>query len=207
MSSADPTEATAAKRQADSARSTVRLTTRTEAAPARAEFVDDRPGRSPGPDHRDVGTDDPHTLLGDRRHETRTIRTGAHQLVTVPADRVHGAECLGGRVEPVDRGSDVVLVRHRHRQPGEPEHSHRIDRLGATTGGHVEGNVGPVDAGSIERRSVNRRRQAVRDRRPDERRNPALAHRTPAWRASSMLRSCCQSSEANTCRPSSSAIT
>ena len=121
-----------------------------------AEFVDHRASRSPGSDHRDIGTGDLHTVVSKRRHETRTIGTGAHEFVAVPADRVHRAERLGGRVEPVDRSRDVMLVRHRHRQPGEAEHSHRIDRLGCTTRGHVERDVGPVDAGSIERRLVYR---------------------------------------------------
>jgi hypothetical protein len=56
--------------------------------------------------------------------------------------------------------------------------------LGGTSRCDVERGVGPVDAGGVERRLVDDRRQAVLDRRADQRREAAGRHSSPAWRAS-----------------------
>ncbi len=121
------------------------------------ECIDHRPGGSAGPDDRDLQPADVDAVLRERGDESGAVGAGTDQVDAVPADRVDRAQCGGRGVEPVDRCGNVVLVRHRDRQPGDAEHAHGGDRVRAPAVGDVEGGVGPRIACRIEGRLVDHR--------------------------------------------------
>ena len=88
--------------------------------------------------------------------------------VVAARHRVDRAQRGRRRRQLVDRRGDVLLVRHRHRQPADAERAHRVERGGGRAGRDVERDVRPVEPAGRERRVVQRRRQGVADRVADD---------------------------------------
>ena len=129
---------------------------------------------------------DRHILRGQRRDEPGTV--GAVPLQPSIArrhDGVDAAQRRRRRIELVDQRGDVLLVRHRDRQPTEPQRAHRVERRtgapGATSNAvYTQSSPSAANAGVVQRR-----RQAVAHRAADDRGDrvaPVITSR-PASRA------------------------
>ena len=233
-SSDPPTRATAPVRRRQPPAPRVRLTTAMSAAPARPSASTRLRAAAPAPtiDHSPALDGD----AGGRQRSDEPVAVGAvaDQRGAVADDGVDRLQRRRSRRQLVDRRRHLRLQGRRHRQSDQPECAHRVDGRGAGSGRHVEGHVVPVEAGGRERGPVQRRRQRVRDRGSDDRRDghrptdrvasfrggapvrhggrsSAFAGRIspskPAAAAAAMLASCCSAVAAKAWFPSSSAIT
>ena len=134
------------------------------------EGGDDAARRRPGTEHGDVHPADVDAVGVEGGDEALPVGAVADEPPVALGDhRVDRAQRRRRRRQPVDAGGNLLLVRRRHRQPGDAERAHRRQRFVGASGRHVEGDVAPVDAGGIEGRLMDDRRQRVPDRRPDQR--------------------------------------
>ncbi len=134
-------------------------------------------GRS-GAEHGDVHAAHVDAVGVEGADEALPVGAVADEAPVVADDGVDRAQGGGGGSEAVDRAGDLLLVRRRHREPGDAEQAHRRQRLVGASGRHVEGDVAPVQPGGVERSLVDDRRQRVADRRADQRRDVHAAHAT-----------------------------
>ena len=88
--------------------------------------------------------------LGERGDESRSVGTRSDESIAVPADGVDRLQRAGRGFESIDGIGDLALVRHRHREAGDPQHAHRIERSATSPVGHIERDVGPVDPCRVE---------------------------------------------------------
>ena len=109
----------------------VRLTTTTSAAPARPRASTTLRAAAPAPT---TTTAAPATSTPASASEATNPSpsvlwpTSGHRHRR--ADRVDRSQRRRRRRQHVDGGGDVLLVRRRHRQPGDAERAHRVDRRG-----------------------------------------------------------------------------
>ena len=203
-SSGRPTRATGpASATARSAGSGERLTTTTSDAPAAASARATARPAPPAPTtahRRPVDVDA--VVDAQRVDQPGAVGVVAAQETAVARDAVHRAEGLGIGRQLVEAVEHRGLVRHRDRQPVEPERPHPAERQAGGALGHLEGEVGPVEPGGGERGVEDRRRQRVADRRADDAgragvpgdhaatRSPGRPRGTAPWRRGT--RCCCR---------------
>ena len=141
-----PTEAAVASCAARSAFSSERFSTVMSLVPARPSASITERAAPPAPMIATRAASTSMPISAQRRHESGAVGARPDEDVAVPADRVDRLQRTCRRVEPIDRGGDVGLVRHRHRHATDAEHAHRLDRRRAVARCHVERGVRPVDA-------------------------------------------------------------
>ena len=180
MSAAAPTRATRGERRRP--RRPVlgdRLTTTMSAAPARPRASITLRAAAPAPSTHTVSPTRRRRL---RRASRRSRRPSVEWPASAPSGSAnHRVDAVQGdrrRREAVDRRGHRLLVRRRDRQTRRvPSVRIASSAAAAVAGGDVEGDVHPVEIRRRERRVVDRRRQAVGDRRADQRGNLVTAPR------------------------------
>ena len=164
-------------------------------APGAAQRDRDGARRAPGAEHehRRAGHVVARSARTDRRKPSPSVesprRPPSGNGVTVLTLR----NAAGVGAQLVAGGGGRLLVRHRDRQPGEPERAHAVERGGRCAGRHLERDVHPVETELAIRGVVQDRRERMTDRITDDGRDPCRAgdHSTPFARAIAMFFLCC----------------
>ena len=158
----------------------------------RAQGVDHRPRRAPGPHHQRVGPGQlERRLLVERAQEAGRVGVvGAEAAVAVGHQRVRRPDRHGRRGRRRRRPQRGELVRDGGVQAGAAGRGEAGDGLLGPLGRHREGDVGPVEPEGREGRVVHRRREGVLDGPADDAGDPRPAVDHPARLARDFCTSC-----------------
>ena len=178
------------------ARPSASATARRRAAGAEHEHRRARPGRDP-PRAATAGI--PRRRSSRRRAGRRRSSETVLTLCSAAASADSSSQRVGRR----------GLVRHRHRQPGQPEHAHRVERAARRAVGHLERDVDPVEPERPVRGVVQHGRERVPDRITDDAgdprragdRRPEIVKMRRSVFAIAMFAFCCSSVVANAVLP------
>ena len=112
----------------------VRLTTAIVAGAGASERVDHRAGRAAGADHGDPSVRRRRRPPRRARPRTRRRRCSTRRADRRPNDRVDRLQRSERPGRAVDGVGHLPLVRHRHREPADAEHAHRVERAARRAG-------------------------------------------------------------------------
>ncbi len=168
----------------------VRLTTTTSAAPASARPSTSARAAPPAPStaHRRPATVKPASAASEATKPgpsvlwpTSRSPSATTQLTACNRRAVSRQIAPGRRLQAVGHRR---LVRHGHRQPGQGQGAHGVQRRLCPALGHLEGHVHPVEAGGGEGGVEDLGRARMTDRITDHRRHPGGAGGRAASRRS-----------------------
>ena len=155
-----------------------------DAGAGAAEGPSHRARRAAPAEHDDRGTGRIVTRVPKRSQEALTVgRIADETALGAGRDGVHATQRGRVRRELVATRRRGELVRHRHREPGQAERAHRVERGARRAVGHFEGDVHPVETELAIRGVVQHRRQGVPYRIADDARDargPRDRHRQNA---------------------------